>query len=69
MNSVTRNIKDDYNSISAFKEYVDKYSTKHQISVDEALKHELIKTVWPTYLEDGSVKPKTLPPTHGGCGC
>lgn len=34
-----------------FKEYVDKYCKKHNISVDQALDHHIVKDVAKHYLE------------------
>ena len=40
-----------YNVCEDFKEYVDKYSTKHKISVQEALTHKLVQAVGKNYKE------------------
>lgn len=40
-----------YNVCEDFKEYVDKYSTKHKISVNEALTHKLVQEVAKMYKE------------------
>lgn len=39
-------MKEHYQSNKAFKEYVDKYAKQRNISVDDALKHKLIRYVW-----------------------
>ena len=43
------NANDLYNKSEDFKEYVDKYSTKHKISVNEALTHKLVQEVAKMY--------------------
>ena len=45
------NANDLYNKCEDFKEYVDKYSTKHKISVNEALTHKLVQEVAKVYKE------------------
>lgn len=40
-----------YNTNPDFKDYVDKYCTKHQIGVEEALEHKLVKEVSEYYKE------------------
>ena len=45
------NANDLYNKSEDFKEYVDKYSTKHKISVQEALTHKLVQEVGKNYKE------------------
>ena len=40
-----------YNSNKNFKDFVDKYCTKHEISVEEALKHFIVREVEKTYKE------------------
>lgn len=49
MNTINEN--DLYNKCEDFKEYVDKYSTKHKISVQEALTHKLVQEVGKNYKE------------------
>ena len=44
-------IKHDYETIPAFRDYVDKYAEKHGITAEEALTHELVRNVWRTYTE------------------
>lgn len=52
-------LEDYYNNIKAFKEYVDKYSQKHQITVMEAMTHDIVKNVYKTYItEPGKPKDK-----------
>ena len=41
---------DMYEQDEDFKRYVDKYCTKHQISVDEALSHVIVQDVASNYL-------------------
>ena len=38
-----------YDVCEDFKEYVDKYSAKHKISVNEALTHEMVQEVAKMY--------------------
>lgn len=45
------NANDLYNKSEDFKEYVDKYSTKHKISVHESLTHKLVQEVGKNYKE------------------
>ena len=45
------NANDLYNKCEDFKEYVDKYSTKHKISVNEAFTHKLVQEVAKMYKE------------------
>ena len=45
------NANDLYNKSEDFKEYVDKYSTKHKILVQEALTHKLVQEVAQMYKE------------------
>jgi hypothetical protein len=45
------NANELYNKCEDFKEYVDKYSTKHKISVQEALTHKLVQEVGKNYKE------------------
>lgn len=40
-----------YNVCEDFKEYVDKYSAKHKISVNEALTHKMVQEVAKMYKE------------------
>ena len=40
-----------YDVCEDFKEYVDKYSKKHKISVQEALTHKLVQEVAQMYKE------------------
>ena len=49
------NLKEFYNRNEDFKRYVDRYAKKHNegksISVDEALEHEIVKSVAAQYRE------------------
>lgn len=40
-----------YNVCEDFKEYVNKYSAKHKISVNEALTHKMVQEVAKMYKE------------------
>jgi len=40
-----------YNTCPEFKEYVDRYCTKHNITVSEALQHYVVKDAARYYLE------------------
>ena len=54
------NLKDFYNRNADFKRYVDSYAKKHNegksISVDEALEHEIVKSVAEQYREKEEAK-------------
>lgn len=41
-----------YNTNADFKRYVDKYCTKHRLTVDEAVEHSLVQNVGDMYAED-----------------
>lgn len=43
-------IKNYYDTVPEFKEYVDKYAAKHHITVEEALTHALVKSYLEFYL-------------------
>lgn len=45
------NIKNEYRHNKSFREYVDRYSNQCGISVDEALKHELVRQVYLYYTD------------------
>ena len=49
------NLKEFYNRNADFKQYVDRYAKKYNegksISVDEALEHEIVKSVAEQYRE------------------
>ncbi len=45
------NVKNEYRHNQKFREYVDRYSDQREISVDEALKHELVKQVYLYYTD------------------
>ena len=45
------NIKNEYMFSSKFRQYVDKYCAQHKITVDEALKHEIVRQVCLQYTE------------------
>lgn len=40
---------EEYNINSDFKEYVDKYCTKHKIAPEQAVEHKLVKTIETEY--------------------
>ena len=40
-----------YNNNKDFKTYVDKYCKKHEITIDEAMEHKLIRQVYLDYTE------------------
>lgn len=44
-------MKNFYDTNSDFKDYVDKYCTKHQLTVEVALEHKLVKEVAKYYKE------------------
>ena len=43
-------MKNYYDTIPDFKEYVDKYATSNNITVDEALTHAIVKNYLEWYL-------------------
>lgn len=43
-------MREYYDTIPDFKEYVDKYAAKHYLTVDEALEHAVIKNYLQFYL-------------------
>ena len=45
------NVKNEYMFSSKFRQYVDKYCVQHKITVDEALKHEIVRQVCLQYTE------------------
>ena len=44
-------MKDLYNTNKDFRDYVDRYCRKHQISVEEAVMHEIVKEVGKMYMK------------------
>ena len=53
-------MRDFYNSNSDFRDYVEKYRRKHELSVDEALQHAQVREAAKYYREkDG--KPEGVP--------
>ena len=46
-----RNLHNEYIHNSKFRKYVDKYCTAHDITVEEALQHELVRQVYLYYTE------------------
>lgn len=40
---------EEYKANPDFKKYVDRYCVKHEITVEEALEHELVKSVGEYY--------------------
>ncbi len=45
------NVKNEYRFSSRFRRYVDKYCAQHKITVEEALKHEIVRQVCLQYTE------------------
>lgn len=43
-------MKNYYDTIPDFKDYVDKYAAKHHLTVDEALEHVAVKNYLQWYL-------------------
>ena len=41
----------EYRFNTKFREYVDKYCKKHEITIDEAMEHKLIRQVYLDYTE------------------
>ena len=46
-----RNLRNEYRHNSKFRAYVDKYCKMHDITVDEALEHEIVNKVAEQYRE------------------
>lgn len=46
-----RNLHNEYIHNSKFRAYVDKYCTAHDITVEEALQHEIVRQVYLYYTE------------------
>ena len=46
-----KNLHNEYRHNSEFRVYVDKYCKMHDITVEEALEHELVKQVAEQYRE------------------
>lgn len=44
-------IENEYRHNAAFRRYVDRYCEKHEITVEEALKHQTVKDVFHYYRE------------------
>lgn len=44
-------IKHDYETVPAFRDWVDKFVKKHGVSLEEALTHELVREMRRTYTE------------------
>lgn len=44
-------IENEYKHNQKFREYVDKYCAEYKITVDEALKHEVVRQVYLYYTE------------------
>lgn len=56
-----------YDENKDFRDYVDKYCIKHQITPDEAIEHYLIKA-YAVYLAKRA-EGKTITTTEIKCGC
>ena len=46
-----KNLRNEYRHNSKFRAYVDKYCKMHDITVEEALEHEIVKSVASKYSE------------------
>lgn len=58
------NLKTLYNKVENFRTYVDAYSVKHKITVDEALSHKTVQSVSEMYLgevDDGTAIQSRMP--------
>ena len=44
-------VRNEYRHNRDFREYVDKYCEQHKITVEEALKHEIVRQVCLQYTE------------------
>lgn len=45
------NLENEYRYNTAFREYVDKYCKRYNLTVDEALRQEIVKQVYLYYAE------------------
>ena len=45
------NLENEYRYNTAFREYVDKHCKRYNLTVDEALRHEIVKQVYLYYAE------------------
>ena len=50
------NIKDQYKTDDEFRRYVDAYATKHKITVETAMTHQLVKNVADQYRGKAEVR-------------
>ena len=46
-----KNLRNEYRHNSEFRVYVDKYCKMHDITVEESLRHELVRQVYLYYTE------------------
>lgn len=44
-------LRNEYRHNNKFRQYVDKYCKSHQLTVDEALQHEVVRQVYLYYTE------------------
>lgn len=62
-------IAEFYENNKDFKLYVDRYCQTYRLSVDEALKHELVRQVYLMYREDAKRIQSVVTETMSGVNC
>ena len=64
-----QNYKQLYETNAAFNTYVNKYVVKHEVSVDEAIQHVIVRDYGDYILSKGSsIVPPTVSQVDVGCG-
>lgn len=56
-----------YENNEAFRNYVDRYAVKHEVSTDVALTHSTVRNAYEYYL-DAEKKKATTITVNAGCG-
>lgn len=56
-----------YENNEAFRNYVDRYCVKHEVSTEEALTHSTVRNAYEYYLEADRKKATTIT-VKAGCG-
>ena len=62
-------IKQFYETNADFHLYVDRYCKTYRLSVDEALRHELVRQVYLMYAEDAKRIPGGVTEVMNGINC
>lgn len=57
-----------YDTNNDFKNYVEKYIFKHHVTLEEALKHVMVRE-YAKYLMEGNHAPSSISRIHVDCGC